>query len=138
MDADSSLQDPSWERISLRLGRFAGLHLGLELLVLSGAFTLCFELWRCLARSQASPLVQSGFDDPTGSAAPGTVVLLLLGSAGLVWLSRHQLLWTQHSLVAGAGWLQAHLTLPFRDGTTLLLVLSAIGTVASRRRLNRA
>ena len=41
------------------------------------------------------------------------------------WLSRHQLLWTQHGLVAGAGWLQAHMTLPLRGFATLLLVLIA-------------
>jgi len=137
---DSSLQDPLLGAdLSFGLGRFAGLHLGLELLVLSGAFTLCFELWRCLARSQAI----SDWSSPVLTTRQVQLLrllssLLLLGSAGLVWLSRHQLLWTQHGLVAGAGWLQAHLTLPFRDGTTLLLVLIAIAVLLPvRRRLNR-
>ena len=125
--------------ISFGLGRFAGVHLGLELLVISAAFTLSFELWRCLARSKAL----SDWASPVFSAKQIQLLkllwaALLLGSAGLVWLSRHQLLWTQHGLVAGAGWLQHHLTLPLRAGVTLLLVLIALALLLpGRRRLRQ-
>ena len=137
---DISLQDPLLGAdLSFGLGRFAGLHLGLELLVLSGAFTLCFELWRCLARSQAiSDWASPVFATRQVHLFRLLSALLLLGSAGLVWLSRHQLLWTQHGLVAGAGWLQEFITLPFRDGTTLLLVLIAVALLLpGRRRLRQ-
>ena len=125
---DGSLQDPLLGAdLSFGMGRFAGMHLGLQLLLLSGVFTLCFELWRCLARSQAiSDWASPGLSTRQVQLLRLLSALLLLGSAGLVWLSRHQLLWTQHGLVAGAGWLQAHLTLPFRGFTTLLLVLIAV------------
>ena len=55
-----------------------------------------------------------------------------------MWLSRHQLLWTQHGLVAGAGWLQAHLTLPLRGFATLLLVLMGLALLLPcQRRLRQ-
>ena len=125
--------------LSFGLGRFAGLHLGLELLVLGAAFTLCFELWRVLACSQAIS------DWASPALAPQQIHLIrslsalqVLGAAGLVWLSRHQVLWSQHGLVAGAGWLQAHLTLPFRAFATLLLVLIALALLLPfRRRLRQ-
>ena len=137
---NSSLRDPLLGAdISFGLGRFAGVDLGLELLVLSTAFTLSFELWRCLARSKAI----SDWASPVFSARQIQLLklpsaVLLLGAAGLVWLSRHQLLWTQHGLVAGAGWLQHHLTLPLRSGVTLLLVLIALALLfPCRRRLRQ-
>ena len=125
--------------LSFGLGRFAGLHLGLELLVLGAAFTLCFELWRVLACSQAIS------DWASPALAPRQIHLIrslsalqVLGAAGLEWLSRHQVLWSQHGLVAGAGWLQAHLTLPFRAFATLLLVLIALALLLPfRRRLRQ-
>jgi uncharacterized membrane protein (UPF0182 family) len=137
---NSSLRDPLLGAdLSFGLGRFAGVHLGLELLVISAAFTLSFELWRCLARSKAI----SDWASPVFSARQIQLLklpsaVLLLGAAGLVWLSRHQLLWTQQGLVAGAGWLQHHLTLPLRAGATLLLVLIALALlVPCRRRLRQ-
>ena len=137
---DSSLRDPLLEAdLSFDLARFAGLHLGLELILLSGTFTLGFELWRLLAR----PKSISDWASPAFAARQVQLLrllsaALLLGCSGLVWLSRHQLLWTQHGLVAGAGWLQHHLTLPFRAGVTLLLVLIAFSLLLpSRRRLRQ-
>ncbi len=44
-----------------------------------------------------------------------------------MWLSRHQLLWTQDGIVAGAGWLDVHLLLPLRSvGAIALLVLAFV------------
>ena len=133
---DASLKDPLLGAdLSFGLGRFAGLHLGLELLVLSAAFTLGLELWRVLAGSKAI----SDWGSPTFAPRQIQLIrllsaLLVLGAAGLVWLSRHQLLWTQHGLVAGAGWLQVNLTLPFRSLVTLLLVLIALALLMPCRR----
>ena len=133
---DESQTDPLLGAdLSFGLGRFSALHLGLELLVLASAFTLCFELWRLLAGSTAIS------DWASPALTPRQIQLIrslsaleVLGAGGLVWLSRHQLLWNQHGLVAGAGWLQAHLTLPVRDLATLLLVLLALALVLPRRR----
>ncbi|WP_392345344.1 UPF0182 family protein [Parasynechococcus sp.] len=125
--------------LSFGLGRFAGLHLALELLLLGAVFTLVLELWRVLAGSKAiSDWASPAFAPRQIQLIRSLSALLLLGAAGLVWLSRHQLLWTQHGLVAGAGWLQAHLTLPLRGFATLLLVLMAFALLLPcRRRLRR-
>ena len=133
---DESQTDPLLGAdLSFGLGRFSGLHLGLELLVLAALFTLCFELWRLLAGSKAI----SDWASPELTARQIQLIrtllaLPVLGAAGLVWLSRHQLLWQQHGLVAGAGWLQAHLTLPLRGLAAFLLVLIAWAVLLPRRR----
>jgi uncharacterized membrane protein (UPF0182 family) len=137
---DQSTKDPLLAAdLSFGLGRFAGLHLALELLILGAAFTLVFELWRLLAGSKAiSDWASPIFSRRQIQLIRSLSALLLLGAAGLVWLSRHQLLWTQHGLVAGAGWLQAHLTLPLRAVATLLLVLIAVAVLLPcRRRLRQ-
>ncbi len=137
---DTALHDPLLGAdLSFGLGRFAGLHLGLELLVLAAAFTLCFELWRVLADAQAiSDWSSPSFDPRQIQLVRSLSALLVLGAAGLVWFSRHQLLWTQHGLVAGAGWLQVHLSLPFRAFATLLLVLIAVALLLpSRKRMRQ-
>ena len=137
---DESTKDPLLAAdLSFGLGRFAGLHLALELLILGTAFTLVFELWRLLAGSKAiSDWASPIFSRRQIQLIRSLSALLLLGAAGLVWLSRHQLLWTQHGLVAGAGWLQAHLTLPLRAVATLLLVLIAVAILLPcRRRLRQ-
>lgn len=113
--------------ISFGLGRFAAAELALQLVLISTAFTIAFAIWRLLSRSQSI----SDWQSPTLSQAQlrllrPMVALILLKFAGLVWLSRHQLLWTQHGLVAGAGWLQEHLTLPLRAGLTVLLIALAL------------
>jgi len=137
---DESTRDPLLGAdLSFGLGRFAGFHLALDMLMLGAAFTLVFGLWRVLASSQAI----SDWSSPAFSPRQIRLIrflsaLLLIGAAGLVWLSRHQLLWTQHGLVAGAGWLQAHLTLPLRAFATLLLVLMALALLMPcRRRLRQ-
>ena len=137
---DESTKDPLLGTdLSFGLGRFAGVHLALDLLLLGAAFTLVFELWRVLASSQAiSDWASPAFSPRQIRLIRLLSALLLLGAAGLVWLSRHQLLWTQHGLVAGAGWLQAHMTLPLRGFATLLLVLMGLALLLPcQRRLRQ-
>ena len=137
---DESSKDPLLGTdLSFGLGRFAGVHLALDLLLLGAAFTLVFELWRVLASSQAiSDWASPAFSPRQIRLIRLLSALLLLGAAGLVWLSRHQLLWTQHGLVAGAGWLQAHMTLPLRGFATLLLVLMGLALLLPcQRRLRQ-
>ena len=137
---DESSKDPLLGTdLSFGLGRFAGVHLALDLLLLGVAFTLVFELWRVLASSQAiSDWASPAFSPRQIRLIRLLSALLLLGAAGLVWLSRHQLLWTQHGLVAGAGWLQAHMTLPLRGFATLLLVLMGLALLLPcQRRLRQ-
>ena len=137
---DESTKDPLLGAdLSFGLGRFAGLHLALDLLLLGATFTLVFELWRVLASSQAiSDWASPAFSPRQIRLIRLLSALLLLGAAGLVWLSRHQLLWTQHGLVAGAGWLQAHMTLPLRGFATLLLVLMGLALLLPcQRRLRQ-
>ena len=137
---DESTRDPLLGAdLSFGLGRFAGLHLALDLLLLGATFTLVFELWRVLASSQAiSDWASPAFSPRQIRLIRLLSALLLLGAAGLVWLSRHQLLWTQHGLVAGAGWLQAHMTLPLRGFATLLLMLMGLALLLPcQRRLRQ-
>ena len=137
---DESTRDPLLGAdLSFGLGRFAGLHLALDLLLLGATFTLVFELWRVLASSKAiSDWASPAFSPRQIRLIRLLSALLLLGAAGLVWLSRHQLLWTQHGLVAGAGWLQAHMTLPLRGFATLLLVLMGLALLLPcQRRLRQ-
>ena len=137
---DESTRDPLLGAdLSFGLGRFAGLHLALDLLLLGATFTLVFELWRVLASSQAiSDWASPAFSPRQIRLIRLLSALLLLGAAGLVWLSRHQLLWTQHGLVAGAGWLQANMTLPLRGFATLLLVLMGLALLLPcQRRLRQ-
>ena len=137
---DESTRDPLLGAdLSFGLGRFAGLHLALDLLLLGATFTLVFELWRVLASSKAiSDWASPAFSPRQIRLIRLLSALLLLGAAGLVWLSRHQLLWTQHGLVAGAGWLQAHMTLPLRGFATLLLMLMGLALLLPcQRRLRQ-
>ena len=137
---DESTKDPLLGAdLSFGLGRFAGMHLALDLLLLGAAFTLVFEVWRVLVSSQSiSDWASPAFSPRQIQLIRSLSSLLFLGAAGQVWMSRHQLLWTQHGLVAGAGWLQAHLTLPLRGFAALLLVLIALALLLPcRRRLRQ-
>ena len=116
--------------LSFGLGRFSAIQLGLELLVLSGTFTTAHAVW---GRVTVSPHLSDWSMPALGnrsyrwlSIGVGTN---LLGVAGLVWLSRHQLLWHQHGLVAGAGWLQQHLTLPFRSLLAFVLLVLGVSCI---------
>ncbi len=117
--------------LSFGLGRFSALALALELLLVQLLLTLSTSAWSRLTRSPC--LSDWGF--PGWNARerqllrPG-LALLVLVLAALVWLSRHQLLWTQSELVAGAGWVDVHLVLPLRAGASLVMVLLAISFVS--------
>ena len=128
---DEGLREPLLGTdLSFGLGRFSAIQLGLELLVLSGTFTTAHAVW---GRVTVSPHLSDWSMPALGnrsyrwlSIGVGTN---LLGVAGLVWLSRHQLLWHQHGLVAGAGWLQQHLTLPFRSLLAFVLLVLGVSCI---------
>ena len=85
---DESTKDPLLAAdLSFGLGRFAGLHLALELLILGAAFTLVFELWRLVAGSKAiSDWASPIFSRRQIQLIRSLSALLLLGAAGLVCL----------------------------------------------------
>ena len=128
---DEGLREPLLGTdLSFGLGRFSALRLGLELLVLSGTFTTAHAVW---GRVTTSPHLSDWSMPALGyrsyrwlSIGVGTN---LVGVAGLVWLSRHQLLWHQHGLVAGAGWLQHHLTLPCRSLLAFVLLVLGVSCI---------
>lgn len=128
---------------SFALARFAALRLALGLAVLLLLLQLSAVLWDHLTRGTSL----SDWAAPALSVSDriqlrrGLVALIFSGS-GLVWLSRYQLLWTPTGVVAGAGWLQAHLSLPLRSLLCSLLFLLGLvilcaGSDRSRRRLGR-
>jgi uncharacterized membrane protein (UPF0182 family) len=128
---DEGLREPLLGTdLSFGLGRFSALRLGLELLVLSGTFTTAHAVW---GHVTTSPHLSDWSMPALGyrsyrwlSIGVGTN---LVGVAGLVWLSRHQLLWHQHGLVAGAGWLQHHLTLPSRSLLAFVLLVLGVSCI---------
>ena len=114
--------------VSFGLGRFSAIALGLELVLLQLSLTLSTALWSRLTRSTC--LSDWAFPGLTVRQRHGLrpgFALVLLTCSGLLWLSRHQLLWTQDGIVAGAGWLDVHLLLPLRSvGSIALLVLAFV------------
>ena len=116
--------------LSFGLGRFSAIALALELLLILLLLTLSTSLWSRLTRSPClSDWGFPGWNPRERQLLRPAFSLLLLVLAALVWLSRHQLLWTESGLVSGADWVDVHLVLPLRSGVTLLLVLLAIAFV---------
>lgn len=114
--------------VSFGLGRFSAVALLLQLLLGQLVLTLGTGLLLRLTRSPA--LSDWSFDGflPVERQRLRPLLSLVLGLlAALLWLSRHQLLWTQDGVVAGAGWLDVHFVLPLRQLAALaLLVLAAL------------
>ena len=114
--------------VSFGLGRFSAIALALELVLLQLSLTLSTALWSRLTRSTC--LSDWAFRGLTVRQRHGLrpgFALVLITCSGLMWLSRHQLLWTQDGIVAGAGWLDVHLLLPLRSaGSIALLVLAFV------------
>ena len=114
--------------VSFGLGRFSALALVLQLLLMQLLLTLGTALLLRLTRPPA--LSDWSFDGllPIERRRLRPLLALVLGLlAALLWLSRHQLLWTQDGVVAGAGWLDVHFVLPLRQvAATALIVLAAL------------
>ena len=126
--ADDGLVEPILGTdVSFALGRFGALRFALDLLLIGTVFTLSKGLWDRLAiRQRLSDWSSPGFNSTARRLIGIWTAIVIALIAGLVWLSRYQLLWTQHGLVAGAGWLQHHLTLPVRSVLCLLLLLASV------------
>ena len=126
--------------LSFGLGRFSAVALALELVLLQILLTLSTSAWSRLTRSPClSDWGFPGWNAQERALLRPVLAVLLLVLAALTWLVRHQLLWTQSGLVAGAGWLDVHLRLPLRQWIAFLLVLMAATflpwpAVAIRRR----
>ena len=114
--------------VSFGLGRFSAIALGLELVLLQLSLTLSTALWSQLTRSTClSDWTFPGLTVRQRHGLRPGFALVLITCSGLMWLSRHQLLWTQDGIVAGAGWLDVHLLLPLRSvGSIALLVLAFV------------
>ena len=103
--------------LSFGLGRFSALALALELLLILLLLTLSTSLWSRLTRSPClSDWGFPGWNPRERRLLRPAFALLILILAALMWLSRHQLLWLESGLVAGAGWVDVHLVLPMRTG----------------------
>ena len=138
----AGLQEPFLQAdVSFALGRFSALQLLIALLSSGALFCLGYGLQTLLTRPPA--LSDWGCAVPSARnrrllLSMAAMVLVLL--AGQCWLSRHALLWQQHGIVAGAGWLQRAVTEPFRELLTLELLLLALAlllpsSLVLRRRL---
>ena len=125
--------------VSFGLGRFSAIALALELVLLQLSLTLSTALWSRLTRSTC--LSDWAFPGLTVRQRHGLrpgFALVLITCSGLTWLSRHQLLWTQNGIVAGAGWLDVHLLLPLRSvGAVALFVLAIVVLLSPFSNLRR-
>ncbi len=118
--------------VSFGLGRFSAIALALELVLLQLCLTLSTALWGRLTRSPClSDWSFSGLSPRQREGLRPVTALILMICAGMMWLSRHQLLWTQEGVVAGAGWLDVHLALPLRSLSAVAILMLAIAVLPS-------
>ena len=127
----AGLQEPFLKAdVSFALGRFAALQLLIALLSSGALFCLGHGLQTLLTRPPALSDWSCSVPGPRNRRLlllMAALVLVLL--AGQCWLSRHALLWHQHGIVAGAGWLQQAVTEPFRMLLTVELLLLALAVM---------
>ena len=132
---DSGLQDPVLGAdLSFALGRFSGYRLALGLLLLVQTLGLCSVLTERLMRSSVLSDWQLVLFPVEQKRLRQAVSGVLLTSGLWVWLMRHQVLWSQHGIVAGAGWLQVNFTLPLRSAVALALVALALAVAFNQPR----
>ena len=136
----AGLQDPVLHTdLSFGLGQFAAAELAVLLLLSGSIFCLGSALLRLLTRGRC--LSDWSSPEPSLRTRRGLAVMaatcIAVGAAGL-WLSRHSLLWEQHGIVAGVGWLQATVTIPSRAWLSLVVTVLAVACLFPRRvRLQR-
>lgn len=113
--------------ISFGLGQFSAVALAMQLVLAQLLLTVGVTLLHRLSSSHAlTDWSFPGLNSKERHQLQPMLAALLLLCAGLVWLSRHQLLWSQDGIVAGAGWLDVHLLLPLRQGGAIALLASAL------------
>ncbi len=113
--------------VSFVLARFPALALALTLASSLLVVSLAALLWGLLARpSRLSDGRFPGFTAAELLALRPPLALLALTVAGGFWLGRHQLLLSKAGSVAGAGWLDAHVSLPLRTLAAFLALLTAV------------
>ncbi len=113
--------------VSFGIGRFPAIEFILILILILLVFTSSTALLSILTRRQ----YLSDWSCPNiirikRKAIRPYLFLVLLDISALIWLSRHQLLWTQKGIVAGAGWLEAQLIIPLRTVLALSTLFLAI------------
>ena len=125
---DSGVRDPLLGAdISFALGRFPALVILLELLGLYTLLTLAIALLTTLIRPPSfGNWAFVGLTSRQSSGLRLPLLCLLISGSALLWLSRHQFLWTQSGVVAGAGWLDVHFRLPLRTLAALSLLACAL------------
>ena len=113
--------------VSFGLGRFSAIALLLQLLLAQLVLTVATALLRRFSRpADVSNWSFPGLQPIERQRLRPFLALILALLAALLWLSRHQLLWTQDGVVAGAGWLDVHLVLPLRQIESLSMLALAV------------
>nr|YP_002049475.1 hypothetical protein PCC_0855 [Paulinella chromatophora]ACB43265.1 hypothetical protein PCC_0855 [Paulinella chromatophora] len=114
--------------LSFTLLRFPALALILTIFITLASQVISAGLWGIIA--QPTHLSEGFFTGLQGKQIqilrwPLSIMLGLVGAG--FWLARHQLLLSTSGSVQGAGWLDLHLTLPFRTlGAVINLLLACI------------
>ena len=121
---DSGVSDPLLGAdVSFALGRFPALIVLLELLALQILLTLVSAFLTTFVRPPSlSDWAFAGLTARQNSGLRLPLLCLITTGVALIWLSRHQFLWTQSGVVAGASWLDVHFRLPLRTFAALALL----------------
>ena len=113
--------------VSFGLGRFPALYFGLTLLLSQLILTAGLAVFVKLSKPETlSDFSFQGFSARQSHLIRPLVTLILVILSAIIWLSRHQLLWTQNGTVAGAGWLDVHLILPLRSYSSIAILLLSL------------
>lgn len=113
--------------VSFGLGRFPALYFGLTLLLSQLILTAGVAVFVKLSKPETlSDFSFQGFSARQSHLIRPLVSLILVILSAIIWLSRHQLLWTQNGTVAGAGWLDVHLILPLRSYSSIAILLLSL------------
>ncbi len=112
--------------VSFGLGQFPALAFALVVLLSQLILTTSTTIWMKLAQPESlSDWVFKGLSPRQCNVMRPLIGIILFTLSALLWLSRHELLWTQNGTVAGAGWLDAHLILPLRSVVSLAILVLA-------------
>lgn len=112
--------------VAFGLGRYPALTLGFLLVFLLLILTATTSYWIQL----------TAFNRLSDWSAPHLTItqknllrpisfLIVLCGSSLLWLSRHNFLWTQNDSFPGAGWLDVHFNVPLRTASSLFLIVFA-------------
>ncbi len=130
---NSNILEPVYQSdISFSLGIYPALILICTICLAILSLTLFTSLWIYLTtKSNLSDWQVSGLDTTKKNHIKPILILIILLIGSLFWLSRHEFLWTQNEIFAGASWLDINFSIPLRTLGSLSLFIFCLGLLIS-------